>query len=89
MVHGASAQEECLCSTLYFNLIEEQLFQRFYTPHRRAKNALYNDDCIYTPDVTVFKTDTDRPEMKCLSWEHLDAEPSVIRRGLWQRHLQK
>lgn len=36
--------------------------QLFYNPHRKAENPLYNDDCIYTPDVTVFKTDTSVPE---------------------------
>ena len=25
--------------------------------------AIYNDDCIFTPDVTVFKSDTDYPEL--------------------------
>ena len=27
------------------------------------KNPIHNDDCIYTPDVVVFKTDTVVPEM--------------------------
>ena len=26
-------------------------------------SALYNDDCIYTPDVIVFKSDTQHPEL--------------------------
>ena len=35
----------------------------FYKPHRKAANPLYNDDCIYTPDVYVFKSDTSFPEV--------------------------
>ena len=31
-------------------------------PHRELNNPLYNNDCIYTPDVVVFKSDTDFPE---------------------------
>ena len=62
---GSTAQEECLCrcSTLYPNLTERKLWKTFYEPHRAQSNPLYNDDAIYTPDVTVFKTDTREPEM--------------------------
>ena len=35
----------------------------FYLPHRNAQNPLHNDDCIYTPKVTVFKTDTAEPKL--------------------------
>ena len=31
-------------------------------PHRKERNPLHNDDCIYTPGVTVFKSDTDEPK---------------------------
>ncbi len=65
VVHGSSAQEECLCrcSTLYFNLDVVQMWNEFYYPHRKEGNPLHNDDCIYTPGVTVFKTDTVLPEL--------------------------
>lgn len=65
VVWGSTAQEECLCrcSTLYANLIVKENWERFYTPHRQQNNPLYNDDCIYTPDVLVFKTDTRFPEL--------------------------
>lgn len=33
----------------------------FYTPHRMEHNPIHNDDCIYTPDVVVIKTDTAKP----------------------------
>lgn len=65
VARGSTAQEECLCrcSTLYSNLIVKENWDRFYAPHRRQNNPLYNDDCIYTPDVLVFKTDTRFPKL--------------------------
>ena len=62
---GSSAQEEaiCRCSTLYQNLKEEKIWKKFYAPHRRAHDPLHNDDCIYTPGVMVFKSDTDYPQL--------------------------
>jgi uncharacterized protein (TIGR02452 family) len=64
VVHGSSAQEEsvCRCSTLYFNLNCPELWEQFYTPHREKGDPLYNDDCIYIPDVVVFKSDSSFPE---------------------------
>ena len=60
---GASAQEECLCrtATLYFSLNTKEMWDGFYGPHRRMRNPIHNDDIIYTPDVVVLKTDTDKP----------------------------
>lgn len=62
---GSTAQEECLCrcSTLYSNLIVKENWEKFYDPHRRMNNPLYNDDCIFTPDVLVFKSDTREPQL--------------------------
>ncbi len=65
VVNGAGAQEECLCrcSTLYFCLNSPAMWDGFYKPHRSEGNPLHNDDIIYTPNVTVFKTDTAYPEL--------------------------
>ena len=65
VVKGSSAQEECLCrcSTLYFALNTDKMWDGFYKPHRWAKNPIHNDDIIYTPGVTVFKTDTFSPKL--------------------------
>lgn len=65
VVNGSSAQEECLCrcSTLHFCLNTKEMWDGFYSPHRFERNPLHNDDCIYTPDVVVFKTDTASPQM--------------------------
>ena len=62
---GAGAQEECLCrcSTLYSCLTDQKMWELFYEPHRRNRTALHTDDCIYTPGVTVFKTDVSAPEL--------------------------
>jgi len=63
VTRGASAQEECLCrvSTLYPCLNDVSMWNLFYTPHRKAKNPLHNDDIIYTKDVLVFKDDDLQP----------------------------
>lgn len=65
VVHGSSAQEEaiCRCSTLYPCLNTKAMWNGFYAHHRSADNPLYNDDCIFTPKVKVFKSDIDFPEI--------------------------
>lgn len=65
VVKGSSAQEEaiCRCSTLYPNLKEQHIWNAFYAPHRRAHDPFHNDDCIYTPGIVVFKSDTDYPQL--------------------------
>lgn len=75
VTQGASAQEECLCrcSTLYPCLNIEEMWKKFYEPHRAAENPLYNGDCLYTPGVVVFKSDTALPErMKEQDWYQVD-----------------
>ena len=65
VVWGSTAQEECLCrcSTLYANLTDRKVWKPFYGAHQEQHNQLYNDDCIYTSDVVVFKTDAREPEL--------------------------
>ena len=65
VAHGTSAQEEaiCRCSTLYPCLNRGEMWERFYLPHRNADNPLYNADCIFTPAVKVFKSDTGSLEL--------------------------
>ena len=64
VVNGSSAQEECLCrcTTLYPCLNNDALWTVFYAPHRKVADPLYNNDCIYTPNVCVFKSDINFPE---------------------------
>ena len=65
VIKGSSAQEEaiCRCSTLYPNLKEQHAWEKFYAPYRRDHDPLHNDDCIYTPGIVVFKSDTDYPKL--------------------------
>lgn len=65
VVRGSTAQKECLCrcSYLYFCLNSPDMWDGFYTPHKQARNPLHNDDIIYTPEVTVFKSDTNNPAL--------------------------
>ena len=65
VVRGSTAQEECLCrcSYLYFCLNSPDMWDGFYTPHKQVRNPLHNDDIIYTPEVTVFKSDTNNPAL--------------------------
>jgi len=65
VTRGSSAQEECLCrcSGLYFCLSVPEMMRGFYYSHRNAKNPINNADIIYTPDVTVFKTDMNKPKL--------------------------
>ena len=61
---GSSAQEEslCRCSTLYPVLTAEELAEGFYQMHKRRRDQLYTDACIYSPDIVICKTDTANPE---------------------------
>lgn len=75
VTRGSSAQEECLCrcSTLYPCLNIDMMWRQFYNPHRKAWNPLYNDDCLYTPGVVVFKSDIEFPErMEENDWYQVD-----------------
>ncbi|MGN0696630.1 MAG: TIGR02452 family protein [Oscillospiraceae bacterium] len=65
VTRGSSAQEEalCRCSTLYPCLNTDKLLGEYYSMHRKRGDVRYTDACIYTPDVTVFKTDTAFPEL--------------------------
>ena len=61
--HGARAQEEalCRCSTLYPVLNTEANWKNFYNVNRELKNSLHSDACIYTPEITICKSDVDKP----------------------------
>lgn len=67
VLKGSIAQEEtiCRCSTLYFSIKNAS---EFYNSHKKMlcegnMNVTYNDDCIYTPEVMVFKSDEDVPKL--------------------------
>lgn len=63
---GSIAQEESLCraSTLYPCLCSMETYEKFYLPHIEEKDFLGKDDCIYTPNVIVFQSDTLYPKLR-------------------------
>ena len=65
MQNGAMAQEECLCrsSNLYPCLCDKSVFNEFYLYHRNLRSFFYSDRLIYTKGVTVFKDDSDVPQL--------------------------
>ena len=63
--HGSRAQEEalCRCSTLYPALNTDENWQRYYKFHRSRQDSIHTDACIFTPEILVFKSDTDTPQL--------------------------
>ncbi len=63
VLHGAMAQEECLCrsSNLYFALTLPYLLRNYYKHNARTIGDLGTDSVIYSPGVTVFKSDDPVP----------------------------
>lgn len=61
--HGSRAQEEalCRCSTLYPVLNTEENWNRYYSVNRGRGSSLYDDACIYTPEIIICKSDIDKP----------------------------
>jgi len=73
--HGSRAQEEalCRCSTLYPVLNTQENWNNYYSVNRERHNALYDDACIYTPEIIVCKTDVDRPaRLPREGWDTVD-----------------
>ena len=65
VLHGAMAQEECLCrsSDLYCALTLPYLRKNYYEHNNKTVGDLGTDAVIYTPGVTVFKSDDALPVM--------------------------
>lgn len=61
---GAMAQEECLCrsSNLYESLIRPDILRDYYAWNGKNTGEMGTDRVIYSPGVTVFKTDHGYPE---------------------------
>ena len=61
---GIMAQEECLCrsSNLYAALTMSYLMKNYYKWNAKYTGEMGTDAVIYSPGVTVFKTDDEKPE---------------------------
>lgn len=73
--HGSSAQEEslCRCSTLYPTLDQRFLWDAYYNKNRNVKNVLHTDDCIWSPEIIICKTDESIPNrMEERNWVTVD-----------------
>lgn len=59
VLFGARAQEESLCrlSTLYAALSTDEMRRDFYEKHIADDEPLATDDVIFSPGITVFKSD--------------------------------
>ena len=62
---GAVAQEECLCrcSDLYNVLAQPYFLKHYYQYQCRNCDFLFSDRLIYSPNITVFKSDDKIPKM--------------------------
>ncbi len=85
--NGAMAQEECLCrsSNLYQCISNKNVFNDYYLYHKDMDHYFFSDRLIYTKGITVFKDDSDVPQiMPKEEWFNVDvitcAAPYIAKR---------
>ena len=82
VTRGAVAQEEaiCRCSTLYKNLIADNV-SKFYESHNSKdnnNNCICNDDIIYSPKVLILKDDTDSGNILTLDLNYEENKQNFV-----------
>lgn len=94
--NGAMAQEECLCrsSNLFPCLNAKNVYDDYYSYNRNIKNRFFSDILIYTKNVTVFKDDSDVPQLMPQSeWFQVDvitcAAPYIANRKYTNKTVLK
>lgn len=73
--NGAMAQEECLCrsSNLYESLSLPYIVRHYYKWNQKNTGDMGSDRIIYSPDVTVFKSDDIYPvNLSPDQWYYVD-----------------
>lgn len=65
VLRGAMTQEECLCrcSDLYNALAQPYFLRHYYQYHCRNCDNFFSDRLIYSPNVTVIKSDDTIPQV--------------------------
>lgn len=94
--NSAKAQEECLCrsSNLFPCLNAKNVYDDYYLYNRNIKNRFFSDRLIYTKNVTVFKDDSDVPQLMPQSeWFQVDvitcAAPYIANRKYTNKTVLK
>lgn len=78
VVTGSEGQEEslCLCTNLYSCLYQEEFWESFYGFYKSLGSPYHGDKIIFTPNITVFKRETEFPEYM-EDWFNIDVITSA------------